>query len=76
MRPRFVAEAGILCFNIHTENTKGLIIIVSKLYEYASAYDNEWAVPEFDDPSGDSESERRERSESISDGSEQFSITT
>ena len=51
---------------------KGLIVIVSKLYEYANAYDYEWAVPEFDEPTGNSESERREWSESVPDSSEQL----
>ena len=55
-------------FFIYDLGMKEVNIIVSKLYEYADAYDYEWAVPEF--PSRDNQSERRERCESISNDAE------
>ena len=55
---------------------KGLIIIVSKLYEYASTYDNEWAVPEFLNETRGSKSTGREWSKSVTDGTELFSTSS
>ncbi len=50
-----------------------MIIIVSKLFDCSNAYDNEWAVPEFNDETGNCESSRREWSEGVPDGTELFS---
>ena len=69
--PHFIYEVRIFFYNFYK---KEVIIIVSKLYEYANAYDYEWAVPEFE--TGSRQGKRRERSENLSNDAEQLSASS
>lgn len=63
-----------LFYNFVT-NTKGVITIVSKLYEFASAYDYEWAVPDniqFSYEARNSKGKRGERCKGVSACAEQL----